>query len=831
MRPMNAPVVRGVQAAALLALSLAIGPSADAADPARDIKDRDFQVRLAAIEEIEASGGPESEALLVDALNDRDWQVIERAAVALAKKGGRTAVNDLVRVAAEGPIRRIRITAARSAGKIDEKRALEALGRKLTGEHVVHALEAVGAIVQTTQNEDAAKVIDDGLKVSQNHEMESPSGGKERDPVRRAAATSLTVFPVPERVELVRKLMFDKDIGVGCAALDTVIAVPDPAFAGVLLEGLTQAKIDDCVERRLRNGLRAIVAAAPAEQAAKVAEPILFAASTATAPEAAARLARLVGDLGKAPPKIDAELEPVRAEKFKDAKPVVPADTALTTLKSAIAHADSSVRAAAAGALAKIRVEGCVAPLVELGSKDADARVRTTAVRGLAATITAKDSRAFNVFQAGLSDADAMVREECAVALGVKGVRGAVPSLTKLVDDAMAEKPSRDKKKPAMKWAAGTVALISMGLTQDQAALEPLRATLKDSSDWRLRASAVVGLGRLQKNAAVADLIGALDDKDVSVHNCAYEFLRRLTSKDIPRDSKAWRDWWKESEANYVFVDRDAEHRKAKKYGYAPTITGLYQGLDIVALVSRKGGDQIESMLEEMKISHRTCRSPQVNEVGLHPFALFVANCTGEIQERDVESLAWFVRAGGYLFSSCWALDKTVLRIYPSTIQRFQTRGAQVIDANVPAAPCVPDSPYIEGAFDEWTQPMYVLEGAYLIEVLDPERVEVLVDSPATATSWGVGNLACWFNAGHGVVFDSVNHFSHQGFHSATGLKTAEDRMAYAIDHMGTTYAEARDFMARKVFESNTRSSKEVNDQSAFRLISNFVRLKRRVDL
>jgi hypothetical protein len=126
---------------------------------------------------------------------------------------------------------------------------------------------------------------------------------------------------------------------------------------------------------------------------------------------------------------------------------------------------------------------------------------------------------------------------------------------------------------------------------------------------------------------------------------------------------------------------------------------------------------------------------------------------------------------------------------------------------------------------------MYVLEGAHLIEILDRDRVEDLIDSPDSATSWGSGDLACWFTAGHGVILDSVNHFNHQGFHFATGLKTADDRAAYAMDHMGITYSDMREFAARKVFDNSGKCAKEVTDQSAFRFISNFVRYKRRVDL
>src|SRR6185369_6944647 len=157
-----------------------------------------------------------------------------------------------------------------------------------------------------------------------------------------------------------------------------------------------------------------------------------------------------------------------------------------------------------------------------------------------------------------------------------------------------------------------TVALVSMGKTMDQDAVEPMRKVLHDAQDWRLRASAVVGLGRVQKAAAVPDLIEALDDKEPSVHNTAYEFLRRMTSKDVDPTSAAWREWWKQNANGYVFVDLETEYRKAKKFGYAPSIEGLYRGLDVVVLATRGGGDRIEDLLQELKIVHRICRQPRV---------------------------------------------------------------------------------------------------------------------------------------------------------------------------------------------------------------------------
>jgi HEAT repeat protein len=823
---MNERTSRLAGALALAASVLVLAPEALPGDAAKDLKDKDVKVRMAAVEELEASGGKDAEPLLLSALSDRDWQVVERAADALGRKGSAACVDDLVRLSTDGPIRRIRVTAARAAGRLDANRAIDLLGKRINGDDAVHALEAVAAITTLKENEAAAQVVDDALKPNKRHETEKPSGGRERDLVRKAAAASLTAFPPAGRAARISRLMFDPDTAVACAAIDTAVEVPDPALLETLVNGLGAPRLDDCVERRLRNAIRAIVVAAKPEEAAARAKPALDAVGSSATAEAAARFARLAGDLAKAPPAPDPDVKTDGPAPTS----IVPADVALVALAPAVVNKEAKARAAAAVALGKIRGDVAVGHLVTLGSSDPDAHVRVCAIRALAAAVTAKDARAFKVFQEKLSDADPLVREEAAVALGVKGLTGAVPSLAKVVDEAIADRSLKERK--SAKWALGTVALVSLGLTEDPAACEVLRKAYADAGDWRLKASAVVGMGRVQKAASVPDLIDALDDtKSPSVHRVALEFLQRLTSKEVGDDSKSWREWWKVNEKNYQFIDRDAEYRKARKYGYAPTVEGLYQGLDVVVLSTRGGGDRIEDLLKTLKIEHRLCRAPQVIEANLHPYALFVANCPGEIIERDVEALSWFVRAGGYLFSSCWSLKEVIERTYPGMMRRFATPTAQVIDYTVQAAPCVPDDRFLSEVFDGWTRPMYVLEGAYLMEVLDRERVEVLIDSPDAAASWGCGNMAGWFTAGHGVVLDSVNHFSHQGFHFATSLKTDDDRAAYAMDHMGLTYADMRLHAANKVFSSSGRCEKEITDESAFRFLSNFVRLKRRVDL
>jgi RecA-family ATPase len=57
-------------------------------------------------------------------------------------------------------------------------------------------------------------------------------------------------------------------------------------------------------------------------------------------------------------------------------------------------------------------------------------------------------------------------------------------------------------------------------------------------------------------------------------------------------------------------------------------------------------------------------------------------------------------------------------------------------------------------------------------------------------------------------------------------MKDAAERMAYALDSMGLSYADVR-AIPIEIWKSPTKTAEEVRDLSAFRFITNFVRRKR----
>jgi HEAT repeat protein len=748
-------------------------------DLAADLKSRSIEVRLKAIDQVATSGRPDAEALLAALLDDKDWEVQERTAAALGRMQAKTAIKGLVDVAIEGDVARVREAAAAALGAIDAAAASAAILKKARGKTQVQAQEAL-ALVNRRQPglPDAEKALKKLLR--------DPSG-----PMRESAAAAWLECAT-NRADALRALLVEPFAIVRCRALDAVAAAPRADDLAPLLEALAGPLQNDVVERRLVRAVAAVVAAA--------ADP--RAAATAAIDAAHDR----AGDKGHVMVR-RARLAPLLARGEKAPLAVKDAVAAAAT---ALTHAERRPRAAAARALRELGgAEALAAALARFGD-ERDGRVRLQLVETVAALRPPTTPEAVAWLADVLArDEEALVRERAAVRLGAPKV-AAAGSLAAATNDS--------------DWAVACCAAVSLGKTGDDAALAPLVKLLQHQA-WTRRGAAVVGLMHWNREGSLEPLFGALADPHPIVARAAHEALRTMSLRlDIAQDQKAWRAWWEQNKQRHVFSDRRQSIEKQKKYGYAVPDAEIYQGLDVIVLVSR--GDHIEQLLKRLEIAHRETQANHVADAGVHPEAIFVANCTGEIEAGDVEPLAWFVRTGGSLFGSCWALHETIEKIHAGVVRKFETPAGEVMD-DVRARPCRPESPLLNGVFPPGVVPIYHLEGAHLIEVLDPEQAEVLIDSPDAAERHGSGNLAAWFFSGHGVILDSANHFDLQGLEVAQGLKTERERQAYAVDHMGLTYETWRATQREAYWKASPRASKSVPDLSAFRFLTNFVRSKR----
>ena len=745
-------------------------------DPVKDLRSKSPETRLVAIDALAHSDRADADKQIASVLDDKDWEVQVHAAQVLGEREARLATKALVDLALGGEIAQLRRVAAEALGRIDPAEASKAILRKARAKTIAPAQWALAIIARGRPG-----LVDPARfkKLLRDEDAE----------VRESAAAAWLELAA-DRADALRALLADGQIALRCGALDQVARAPRADDLEPLVGMLAGGTQNDVVERRALTALAAVIRAETGDRAQTCKAVHGRLRSTGLT---LARGARLVAVLAQGEGA------------------VLDAAAAVTLLAPALTAESSDARAAAAKALREVGGDDALALALTRSKSDPSARVRlqlldtVVALRG----VDAPEEAAF-VADLLQTDGDPLVRERAAVLLGRRGVKGAVSALTSALQDA--------------DWTVTVCAAVSLGKTGHDDALAPLLAIQK-APDWMRRGAAAIGLMHLNRAEVVEPLIGMLADPSLIVARTALVALQTIAwREDLGADPKVWRAWWQENRDKHLFRDRREYVERQKKYGYSVPDAEIYRGLDVVVYVSR--GDHIEQLLDRLEITHRQTQANQVAQAAVHPEAIFVCNCTGEIEVGDVDPLAWFVRTGGYFFGSCWALSQTIEKIAPGVIRKFETPAGEVLD-DVRARPCQPDSPFLNGVFPTDVVPIYHLEGAHLIEVLDPERAEVLIDSTDAAARHGSGNLAAWFRAGHGLVLDSVNHFDLQGLEVAQGLKTERDRQAYAIDHMGLSYANLREIQKESFWKSSPRAAKNVPDLSAFRFITNFVRMKR----
>jgi len=750
-----------------------------AVHPAQDAKSKDPEVRLGAAREM-ASSAAAFEKELLEFLGDEDWEVREVAAAALGslgKSASKAAFDELLDTALEGPVWRLRRIAGESLAKLDGRAAYEKLVKRIKGDEAVPALEAI------------ALLGSDVVGWADTSPLSKQLGEKVEPVVRRAAARALVRLDASS----LRGLMKDADLALRAAAIEAAGETDFRGTSELLFASLADPGLADVLTRRCFRSLQGNARLRVAQEAQADLESLIAAGAKSKEPVLVERVARLVGLL------VDG----------KDGSREITPEFAREQLAAILAGGEPAARAAAASSLGRVGGDEVVLLLEQAVAGDESARVRHVALVTLSA-LRAEREEAFRKLAAErlVGDDAARVRVAAAVELAVVGATDVVEPLSAALGDA--------------DWRVAVTAAVSLGITELVDGAPPLIA-LYSSEDWKRRGGAIAGLARLRAKQGVPTILAALEDDEPLVRRTALELLRSISGEDLVPERKAWQAWWTANEDRVRLSVPEEVKRRRAELEYVDDPARIFEGLDMVVLESR--GDRIESVLAFLGLECRLTRSAQVIQDALHPDAVFVSNCTGEVLADELERIAWFVHAGGALLGSCWALEETIARALPGYVRRLPTRG-QVLD-DVPAYATDPASPWLAGAFPTGVRPIYHLEGAYLIEVLEPELVEVLVDSPECAAAWGDGNLAAWFRAGHGVVLDSVNHFDLQGLATAIGLKKPEDRMAYAVDHLGLSYADLRAQRGESFWKRLNTTAQRIKDLSVFRLVTNFVRAKR----
>jgi hypothetical protein len=196
---------------------------------------------------------------------------------------------------------------------------------------------------------------------------------------------------------------------------------------------------------------------------------------------------------------------------------------------------------------------------------------------------------------------------------------------------------------------------------------------------------------------------------------------------------------------------------------------------------------------------------------------VLLVSCPGNLPPAVRERVAPWVRRGGYLLTTDWALKHLVEPSFPGTVRH---NGVQTADAVVRIAGGESvDDPLISGFLESGREPLWWLESAsYPIEVLDPARVRVLVRSGEVGRSWGADPVVVTFEEGHGTVVHMLSHLYLQ----RSDVRTARDAQPAAAYMAEAGYApEAVAYCAAAA--PTMRASELVSAASTTRLLSDVV--------
>ena len=181
--------------------------------------------------------------------------------------------------------------------------------------------------------------------------------------------------------------------------------------------------------------------------------------------------------------------------------------------------------------------------------------------------------------------------------------------------------------------------------------------------------------------------------------------------------------------------------------------------------------DHIHLVLESLKLPYMRVSQSQLIGMQLKKHQTVFVNCPSSFPVAGAKKLAEFVNLGGQLITTDWAL-KHVLEVgFPGTVKFNNSATAdevvriEMVDKN---------DDVIKGFLDEETDPVWWLEGSsYPIEILDKERVKVLIRSKEMEQKYGAAPVIVKFGWGEGEVYHMISHFYLQRTETRDKKQTA----------------------------------------------------------
>ena len=234
-----------------------------------------------------------------------------------------------------------------------------------------------------------------------------------------------------------------------------------------------------------------------------------------------------------------------------------------------------------------------------------------------------------------------------------------------------------------------------------------------------------------------------------------------------------------EMKSAYEVSNRMLRERLAKEDPENEKLLADVSESDIVVVTGTY--DHIHLVLDAVGLPYKSVDRASVASLDLRPEQTVYVNCPSSFPREGALKLEKFVKAGGQLITTDWALLHVIEPAFPKTIAyNKRATGDDVVGIEIVDK----EDDILKGFLEQKSdaKPQWWLEcSSYPIKVLDKKKVKVLVKSDELKRKYGDDPVIVSFEWGEGVVYHMISHFYLQ--RSETRTKKHEGTvMDYAMD-------------------------------------------------
>ncbi|MBD3342357.1 MAG: hypothetical protein GF353_24870 [Candidatus Lokiarchaeota archaeon] len=201
--------------------------------------------------------------------------------------------------------------------------------------------------------------------------------------------------------------------------------------------------------------------------------------------------------------------------------------------------------------------------------------------------------------------------------------------------------------------------------------------------------------------------------------------------------------------------------------------------------------DKIELVLDLIKVPYALIQPNELDSIELRSDQILIINCPGNISSIALEKVKEFVKKGGFLFTTDWALLNVLEKIFPYYVKYNKKPthddcvSVEVVDKS---------NKFLEGLFNDQADPIWWLEGSsYPIDILDKEKVKILVTSQEMEEKYGEAPIVITFDYGDG---GTVLHMTSHYYLQRSELRSARHKKSatsYAMGEMALSEDEVKE--------------------------------------